>query len=257
MKTPRAKMSVYMNSLKISKNYTSLKTQYLESQMRKFPVMGGGSALLMSDMDSVDAVHNDQTSPIEVRDSKIKVLEESLTKAKESAQLKDQQIASLEEQLKEDPRNSNEAEVKRLKLELSTAQRKVNKICDGSANRLLCAITNDKTPLDEKDEGFLSACSLFANSSFDPSLTEEEIEKMNSDAGHPDADKDVFKPIRDKVNFSDAEQSDRFGRTKNKVVELLKITVNSRRTSLSRSPSGKRRIEEKEDNLQPAKVVND
>ena len=133
----------------------------------------------------------------------------------------------------------------------------MNKICDGSANRLLCAIKNDKAPLDEKDEGFISACSLFANSSFDPSLTEEEIEKMNSDAGHPDADKDVFKPIRDKVNFSDAEQSDRFGRTKNKVVELLKITVNSRRNSLSRSPSGKRRIDEKEDNLQPAKVVND
>ena len=118
-------------------------------------------------------------------------------------------------------------------------------------------VKNDKAPLDEKDEGFISACSLFANSSFDPSLTEEEIEKMNSDAGHPDADKDVFKPIRDKVNFSDAEQSDRFGRTKNKVVELLKITVNSRRNSLSRSPSGKRRIDEKEDNLQPAKVVND
>ena len=80
---------------------------------------------------------------------------------------------------------------------------------------------------------------------------------MNSVAGHPDADKDVFKPIRDKVNFSDAEQSDRFGRTKNKVVELLKMTAKSRRNSLSRSPSGKRRIEGKEDNLQPAKVVND
>merc|ERR1711888_358747 len=149
-----------MNSLKISKNYTSLKTQYLESQMRKFPVMGGGSALLMNDMDSVDAVHNDQTSPIEVRDSKIKVLEESLAKAKESAQFKDQQIASLEEQLKEDPKNSNEAEVKRLILELSTAQRKVNKICDGSANRLLCAITNDKTPTTEPVYNFLTLAHL-------------------------------------------------------------------------------------------------
>ena len=184
-------------------------------------------------------------------------MEQSLIKANESAQLKDQQIASLEEQLKEDPKNSNEAEVKKLKRELSTAQRKVNKICDGSANRLLCAIKNDKAPLDEKDEGFISACSLFANSSFDPSLTEEEIEKMNSDAGHPDADKDVFKPIRDKVNFSDAEQSVRFGRTRNKVAELLKMTAKSRRNSLSRSQSSKRRIGEKEENLQPAKVVND
>ena len=246
-----------MNSLKISKNYTSLKTQYLESQVRKFPVMGGGIAPFENDMDSVDAVHNDHSNPIEERDSKIKVLEESLIKANESAQLKDQQIASLEEQLKEDPKNSNEAEVKKLKRELSTAQRKVNKICDGSANSLLCAIKNDKTPLDEEDEVFLSACSLFANSSFDPSLTEEEIEKMNSDAGHPDVDRDVFKPIRDKVNFSDAEQSVRFGRTRNKVAELLKMTAKSRRNSLSRSQSSKRRIGEKEENLQPAKVVND
>ena len=80
---------------------------------------------------------------------------------------------------------------------------------------------------------------------------------MNSDAGHPDAVKDVFKPIRDKVNFSDPEQSDRFGRTQNKVVELLKMTAKSRRNSLSRSPSSKRRIGEKEDYLQPAKLVND
>ena len=133
----------------------------------------------------------------------------------------------------------------------------MNKICDGSANRLLCAIKNDRAPLDEKDEGFISACSLFANSSFDPSLTEEEIEKMNSDAGHPDVDKDVFKPIREKVNFSDAEQSERFGRTRNKVVDLLKMTAKSRRNSLCRSPSNKRRNGEKEENLQPSKVAND
>ena len=239
LKTPRAKMSVYMNSLKITKNYSSLKTQYLESQSRKFPPIGGGIVpSSVNDMDNMDTVQNDPSNHTEERDSIVKALEESLMKANESVQI-------------------NEAEVKKLKRELSTAQRKVNRICDGSANRLLCAITNDKIPLNEEDEGFKSACSLFANSSFDPSLTEEEIEKMNSDAGHPDVDKDVFKPIRDKVNFSDAEQSDRFGRTRNKVVELLKMTAKSRRNSLSRSPSSKRRNGETEDNLQPAKVVND
>ena len=163
----------------------------------------------------------------------------------------------MEEQLKDAPKSFNEAEVKKLKRDLSTARRKVDKIYDGSANRLLCAITNVETPLNVHDEGFKSACSLFTNSSFDPSLTEEEIDKMNSEDGHPDADKDVFKPIREKVNFSDAEQSERFGRTRNKVVELLKVTANSRRNSLCRSPSSKRGIGEKEDNLQPAKMVND
>ena len=239
LKTPRAKMSVYMNSLKITKNYISLKTQYLESQSRKFPPIGGGIVPSgLNDMDNMDNVQNDPSNHTEERDSRVKALEESLAKANESVQI-------------------NEAEVKKLKRDLSTAQRKVNRICDGSANRLVCAITNDKIPLNEDDEGFKSACSLFANSSFDPSLTEEEIEKMNSDAGHPDTDKDVFKSIREKVNFSDAEQSDRFGRTQNKVVELLKMTAKSRRDSLSRSPASKRRMGEKEEILQPAKVVND
>ena len=39
----------------------------------------------------------------------------------------DEQIASLEEQLKEAPKNFNEAEVKKLKHDLSTARRKVDK----------------------------------------------------------------------------------------------------------------------------------
>ena len=261
MNTPRAKMSVYMNSLKISKNYTSLKNQYLEAQCKKFPLVSGDIVppSSASDMDNLDTVQSDilPSNPRAELDSKIKALQESLTKAQESAQNKDEQIAQLEEQLKEAPKSFNEAEVKKLKRDLSTARRKVDKIYDGSANRLLCAITNVETPLNVHDEGFKSACSLFANSSFDPSLTEEEIDKMNSEDGYPDVDKDVFKPIRDNVNFSDAEQSERFGRTRNKVVELLKVTANSRRNSLCRSPSSKRGIGEKEDNLQPAKMVND
>ena len=60
-KTPREKMSVYMNSLKITQNYTSLKTQYLESQVRRYPLMGGGIASLgVNDMDNVDAIKNNQ-----------------------------------------------------------------------------------------------------------------------------------------------------------------------------------------------------
>ena len=185
MNTPRAKMSVYMNSLKISKNYTSLKNQYLEAQCKKFPLVSGDIVppSSASDMDNLDTVQSDilPSNPRAELDSKIKALQESLTKAQESAQNKDEQIAQLEEQLKEAPKSFNEAEVKKLKRDLSTARRKVDKIYDGSANRLLCAITNVETPLNVHDEGFKSACSLFANSSFDPSLTEEEIDKMNSE----------------------------------------------------------------------------
>ena len=53
-------------------------------------------------MDSVDAVQNYQSNPIEEQDSKIKVLQESLTKANESVKDKDELIASLEQKQKEE-----------------------------------------------------------------------------------------------------------------------------------------------------------
>ena len=110
-----------MNSLKITKNYTSLKTQYLESQVRKFPLMGVGTAPSgVNDMDSVDAVQNDQAIPQDDRDSQIKVLQESLTKANESVQNKDELITSLVQKQKE--------EAARLKDKLSTAQKKINSV---------------------------------------------------------------------------------------------------------------------------------
>ena len=48
MKTPRAKMSSYMNGLKISVGYSSLKSQYLAAQARQNPALGG----LAQDIDS-------------------------------------------------------------------------------------------------------------------------------------------------------------------------------------------------------------
>ena len=169
-KTPRAKMSVYMNSLKITKNYTSLKTQYLESQVRKYPLIGGGIAPSgVNDMDSVDAVLNEQSNPIEEQDSKIKVLQESLTKANESVKDKDELIASLEQKQKE--------EVARWKDKLSTAQKKVNSVYSGSARKLLKDVTDVSTPIVTED--FDNTCRLLAVSFYDTNLNEEDVERMN------------------------------------------------------------------------------
>ena len=44
---------------------------------------------------------------------------------------------------------------------------------------------------------------------------------------------------------------------RNKVVESLRLSVESRRQSLSLSPARKRGKDREEDNLQPAKMVND
>ena len=150
-----------MNSLKITKNYTSLKTQYLESQVRKYPLIGGGIAPSgVNDMDSVDAVLNEQSNPIEEQDSKIKVLQESLTKANESVKDKDELIASLEQKQKE--------EVARWKDKLSTAQKKVNSVYSGSARKLLKDVTDVSTPIVTED--FDNTCRLLAMSFYDTNL---------------------------------------------------------------------------------------
>ena len=233
-KTPREKMSVYMNSLKITQNYTSLKTQYLESQVRKYPQMGGGIASLgVNDMDSADSAQSDQSNSSEERDSKIKTLQESLIKANESVKTKDELIASLEQKQKE--------EVARWKDKLSTAQKKVNSVYSGSARKLLKDVTDVSTPIMTED--FDNTCKLLAVSFYDTNLSEEDVDRMNSESAPLELLNDVFKPFRDQVDLTDSVQAERLSRVKNKVVENLKTTIRSRsrRMSLgSVSPASKR-----------------
>ena len=233
--TPRAKMSVYMNSLKISRGYSSLKSQYLESQSKNFPLLGGGTAPSDANMDYMDTVHTDllPSNPIVERDSKIKVLQDSLTKATESVQTKDVLIASLEQKQNE--------ETGRLKDLLSTAQKKIDSIYQGSANKLLKDVTDNSLPINTED--FDITCNLLAVSFFNTNLLEEDIEKMNSESAPLELKDDVFKPFRDKVDLSDSGQAERFGRMRNKVIENLKSSVRSRTRRLSRgsvSPASKR-----------------
>ena len=85
-----------MNSLKISKNYTSLKNQYLEAQCKKFFLVSGNiiPPSSASDMDNLDTVENYlfSSNPRAELDSKITALQEALTKAQESAQNKESQL---------------------------------------------------------------------------------------------------------------------------------------------------------------------
>ena len=248
-KTPREKMSVYMNSLKITQNYTSLKTQYLESQVRRYPLMGGGIASLgVNDMDNVDAVQSDQSNSLEERDSKMKILQESLIKANESVKTKDEIIASLEQKQKE--------EMARWKDKLSTAQKKVNSVYSGSARKLLKDVTDVSTPIMTED--FDNTCKLLAMSFYDTNLSEEDVDRMNSESAPQELLKDVFKPFRDQVDLTDSVQAERLSRVRNKVVENLKTTIRSRRLSLgSVSPASKRgNSEGEQSNEKPSKLAD-
>ena len=248
-KTPREKMSVYMNSLKITQNYTSLKTQYLESQVRRYPLMGGGIASLgVNDMDNVDAVQSDQSNSLEERDSKMKILQESLIKANESVKTKDEIIASLEQKQKE--------EMARWKDKLSTAQKKVNSVYSGSARKLLKDVTDVSMPIMTED--FDNTCKLLAVSFYDTNLSEEDVDRMNSESAPQELLKDVFKPFRDQVDLTDSVQAERLSRVRNKVVENLKTTIRSRRLSLgSVSPASKRgNSEGEQSNEKPSKLAD-
>ena len=237
MNTPRAKMSDYINRLKIKTGYTSLKTQYLEMQARLFPSPGGSTApSIPNEMDKIDALQTELVpiNPIEDRDSKILSLQESLTLS--AASNKEKELA-----------------MKKLRRELSTAQKKVDKVYSGSADKLLKAVKEVNIPLDEE---FDSTCALLASSFYDTPLTEEDINKMNTESAPPEATRDVFKPFREEASSFDSVQVERFGRMRNKVVESLRLSVESRRLSMSLSPNRKRGKDREEEEHSKQKVQN-
>ena len=130
------------------------------------------------------------------------------------------------------------AEVKKLKKDLSTAQKKVDKVYSGSAGKLLRAVKEVNIPLDEE---FDSTCALLASSFYDTPLTEEDINKMNIELAPTESTRDVFKPFREEAN---------------KVVESLKLSVESRRQYLSQSPSRKREKDKDEEDHSKQKMQN-
>ena len=92
--TERAKMSVYMESLRLQDKYIPLKTRYLEQQARAFPVLGNKASIDEKE-DNID-IHDDAEvevenqvlpiSPLEERDEKIENLQKELEKLRKEAQ---------------------------------------------------------------------------------------------------------------------------------------------------------------------------
>jgi hypothetical protein len=86
MKTPRGKMTQYMNSLKIKVWFSSLKSKYLESQDRNFPNLLGNT-LPAGNNDIIEEVNEHReiiipVNPIEEKDPKIAILEKALEATK-------------------------------------------------------------------------------------------------------------------------------------------------------------------------------
>ena len=96
-----------------------------------FTSPGGGTASFNSnEMDKIDALQTDPVpiNPIEERGSKILSLQESLTLSAASNKEKESAIAELEKKLEDALLKPNVAEMKKLRKDLSTAQKKVDKV---------------------------------------------------------------------------------------------------------------------------------
>ena len=98
-------------------------------------------------------------------------------------------------------------------------------------------------------EDFDNTCKLLAVSFYDTNLSEEDVDRMNSESVPQKLLKDVFKPFRDQVDPTVSVQAAGLSKVKNKVVKNLKTSIRfrSRRLSLSSvSPASKRGKSERE-----------
>ena len=80
LKTPRAKMAQYMQSLREKIGYVSLKTRFLELQAKNFPSLQGFDTDIVNNMEEHDVECTDilPENPIEVKDRYISNLEKEI-----------------------------------------------------------------------------------------------------------------------------------------------------------------------------------
>ena len=142
--------------------------------------------------------------------------------------------------------------VARWKEKLSTDQKKFNSVYLGSTRKVLKDFTDVSMLFMTED------CKLLEVSLYDTNLSEEDVDRMNSESAPQELPKDVFKPFRDQVDLTDSVQAERLSRVRNKVVENLKTTIRSRRLSLgSVSPASKRgNSEGEQSDEKPSKLAD-
>ena len=225
MKTPRAKMSNYMNSLKIQVFYSSLKTQFYEQQARSFPSLNETESLssnMEALMDGADAI-----IPLD------------------PCEIKDKEIASLHKQL--NVLNDRSSETKNLKEALATAQnnfqisqKKLEFTKNATEQKLIDSITNT--------EGYRADNILIGV--YSATLDEDEIdfETDIDDSKDCRSRKDMFHSMKKQLNLDNPQQNERFKEVTNMILEKVKHTKHSRLRSRSiSSQGGMKRDRSKED----------
>ena len=215
MKHPRAKMSTYMNSLKIKVFYSSLKTQYLEQQARMFPSLNQGTDSNLTNteeerMDGADQLIIPQ-DPSEIRDKEITTLNKKV----------DDTIAE-----NETLKNTLEAVQRNLQI----SQKKLEFTKKATEKKLIDSITNP--------EGYRADNILIGV--YSATLDEDEIdfEAETEHTKEPRSRKDVFDSMKKQLDLENVEQKERFKEVSNLILEKVKHTKHSRLRSRSISSQG-------------------
>ena len=128
LKTPRAKMAQYMQSLREKIGYVSLKTRFLELQAKNFPSLQGFDTDIVNNVEEHDIECTDilPENPIEVKDRHIANLEKEIEVLKATQD----EIDSLKKALAQS------------KLDLSTTQKKISFTQKATENRILECISD-------------------------------------------------------------------------------------------------------------------
>ena len=223
MRTPRGKMNLYMNSLKIRVGYSSLKAKHLDLQSRNFPSLKGSAtgSNMEEDSEEVDPLY--PTNPIEEKDRQIATLQVEMA----ALNAKAADTKKLEESLA-----NASAELAAAKKDCQISRKKLEFTQKATEQSLIEGITNP--------EGFRPDEILIGV--YSATLDEDQISFEEKDEEEPEtrSRKDLFLSMKSKLNMENQTESDRFKEVTNLILEKVKHTQHSRLRSRSISGGLKR-----------------
>ena len=222
--TQRAKMSSYMESLKLSDNYVSLKSKYLEQQSKSFPSLGrkagpqlNGQAESMDRVDGETEAEDEvlPVSPVEERDNQISALQKTLNDLQE--QVKDVNV--LKEKLTKTKAENNS--FRKLSSQLTQKLNLTRKTNEIKLAEMICSGSTEDTP-----HLVTAYTATLSEDDFDLDITKNEITPKHAT---------FLKNVEDKCDLKDEGQKERYCEIRNQVLDRVKRLMTT-------SPSHMRRL---------------
>ena len=221
MKTPRAKMIQYMNSLKIKVGYSSMKTKFLELHARNFPSLQGSDNITANMEESEDIENLFPSNPIEEKDKEIAKLKKEVSNLAEVPT----ELAALKETL-----TKVSAQLKIAKQDVQISRKKLEFAQKATEEKLIEDITNP--------EGYRADNIMIGV--YSATLDEDQFnfDETQQDTVNRKSRKDLFLSMQKKLDLDNPKHSERFSEVKNLILEKVKTTKNSRLRSRSISSQG-------------------